>query len=207
MVDYYKILGVTRNADLKQIKLMYRLKARELHPDKGGDPEAFKELAEAYRVLSDAKLRARHDRGEDPMQHERTIVQQAMGRLATLFAQHLEQSPADQDIIKLMKHSVQQGQKRIEHDLEKLQDKLNKIELMGERMKFDGDGENIFAGALDKAIRDCQHSLDNLSNEKQVIGQAASILEHYQYMTPEQRAQIMLGNYSSATIGSSYFGA
>lgn len=207
MADYYKILGVTPNADLKQIKLMYRLKARELHPDKGGDPEAFKQLAEAYRVLSDAKLRARHDRGEDPLQQERTIVQQAMGRLATLFAQHLEQSAADQDIIKQMKQSVKQGRAQLDRDLEKLQAKLEKIELMGERMKFDGDGENIFAGALDKAVRDCRLAIDRLSGEKQVISQAASILEHYQYMTPEQRAQVMLGNYSTSTIGSSYFGA
>jgi len=201
VADYYEILGVTRNADIKQIKLMYRLKARELHPDKGGDPEAFKKLAEAYRVLSNAKLRARHDKGEDPLQQERTVLQQAMGRIATLFAQHIEQCRLDQDIIDLMKRSVSNGIKQLDNDIDKARNKRLKIEAMGERMKFDGDGENVFAGALDKAIRDVDRQLDGLTNEMAVIKQASSILEHYKYMTAEQQNQVLLGQYTSHILG------
>ena len=48
MNDYYAILGVSRDADQSEIKKAYRKKARELHPDYGGDEEAFKELSVAY---------------------------------------------------------------------------------------------------------------------------------------------------------------
>lgn len=64
--DYYEILGVERNADETEIKKAFRRGARECHPDVNAhDPEAeakFKELAEAYEVLSDPDTRAAYDR-------------------------------------------------------------------------------------------------------------------------------------------------
>ncbi len=64
--DYYETLGVKRDADADEIKRAYRQLALKNHPDKNpGDPDAerrFKELAEAYEVLSDAPKRQRYDR-------------------------------------------------------------------------------------------------------------------------------------------------
>src|SRR5512134_2756577 len=64
--DYYKILGVDRNADEKTIKSAYRKLARKHHPDvaKGKDAQSadrFKEIGEAYAVLSDPEKRRRYD--------------------------------------------------------------------------------------------------------------------------------------------------
>lgn len=56
--DYYKILGVSRLATDDEIKKAYRKMALKYHPDKNSDPGAedkFKEIAEAYDVLSDCK--------------------------------------------------------------------------------------------------------------------------------------------------------
>lgn len=60
--DYYKILGVSRNASQEEIKKAYRKLAHQYHPDKpGGDEKKFKEINEAYQVLSDEKKRAMYD--------------------------------------------------------------------------------------------------------------------------------------------------
>lgn len=68
MTDYYAVLGVDRDASREDIKRAFRRLARETHPDANpGDAEAehrFREIAEAYEVLSDPDKRARYDRGE-----------------------------------------------------------------------------------------------------------------------------------------------
>jgi molecular chaperone DnaJ len=67
--DYYGVLGVRRDADPEEIKKAYRRLARELHPDVNPDPqtqERFKEITQAYEVLSDPGKRQMYDMGADP---------------------------------------------------------------------------------------------------------------------------------------------
>lgn len=59
--DYYKTLGIARNATKEEIKKAYRKLAHQYHPDKGGDEQKFKELNEAYHILSDDRKRAQYD--------------------------------------------------------------------------------------------------------------------------------------------------
>src|SRR5574343_472525 len=62
MKDYYKLLGVEKNASKEDIKKAFRKLAHKYHPDKkGGDEAKFKEINEAYSVLSDDKKRAEYD--------------------------------------------------------------------------------------------------------------------------------------------------
>lgn len=66
MPDFYALLGVGTDASQEEIKRAYRRKARSLHPDAGGDEEAFKEVTRAFEVLSDPERRRRYDRyGEE----------------------------------------------------------------------------------------------------------------------------------------------
>jgi len=62
MKDYYKILGVTKGATSEDIKKAYRRLAHKYHPDKGGSAAQFKEVSEAYQVLSDTDKRAQYDK-------------------------------------------------------------------------------------------------------------------------------------------------
>lgn len=62
MKDYYEILGISRTATEDEIKKAFRSLAQKYHPDKkGGDESKFKEVSEAYAVLSDRKKRAEYD--------------------------------------------------------------------------------------------------------------------------------------------------
>lgn len=72
--DYYKILGIEKNASIEDIKKAYRKRALDHHPDRHAaasegerreQEKKFKEVGEAYGILSDPKKRSRYDRGHD----------------------------------------------------------------------------------------------------------------------------------------------
>src|SRR5205085_1425724 len=69
--DYYKTLGVGKNASEAEIKKAYRKLARKYHPDQNaGDKQAeerFKEISQAHDVLSDPEKRKAYDRGSGPL--------------------------------------------------------------------------------------------------------------------------------------------
>lgn len=77
--DYYKVLGLERDADERQIKAAFRRTVKIHHPDKAHKQGIRKEDAEkkmaaineAYEVLSDPELKARYDSGDDPNDHTR----------------------------------------------------------------------------------------------------------------------------------------
>ena len=71
--DYYKMLGLDKNAGQDEIKKAFRKLAHQHHPDKaGGDEAKFKEINEAYQVLGDAKKRAQYDQFGSAFEYARS---------------------------------------------------------------------------------------------------------------------------------------
>ena len=60
-MDLYTVLGVPRSASPEEIKKAYKKKAMQHHPDKGGDPDQFRKVTEAYDVLSNSDKRNAYD--------------------------------------------------------------------------------------------------------------------------------------------------
>ncbi|MDQ4078539.1 MAG: J domain-containing protein [Chloroflexota bacterium] len=94
--DYYDVLGVSRDAELKEIKRAYRQLARQYHPDVNPNSqqaeERFKEINEAYEVLSDPEKREKYDRfGRDWRRYEQAQAAGAGGGFD--WSQYTQQRP------------------------------------------------------------------------------------------------------------------
>lgn len=66
MRDLYEILGISQDASDDEVKSAYRKRAREAHPDAGGDESDFKDVTTAYEILKNPEARANYDRYGDP---------------------------------------------------------------------------------------------------------------------------------------------
>lgn len=82
--DYYKILGIGKTAADDEIKKAYRKLALKFHPDKNKEPgaeEKFKEIAEAYEVLSDKKKRDVYDKyGEEGLKGSKYLIHKSIAK-------------------------------------------------------------------------------------------------------------------------------
>jgi curved DNA-binding protein CbpA len=74
--DYYEILQISPNAEPDTIHRVYRLLAQRFHPDnrETGDPSRFRQVTEAYQVLSEPETRARFDVGHQQVRQERIRI-------------------------------------------------------------------------------------------------------------------------------------
>ena len=116
-IDYYKILGLDKNASEKDIKAAYRKLARQYHPDLNpNDPEAnkkFQQINEANEVLSDAEKRKKYDKYGENWQHgeehEQYARQQQQNRqiasdcgtfgIANVGEQHQQKKERTEDVL------------------------------------------------------------------------------------------------------------
>lgn len=71
-MDYYSTLGINRNASQEEIKKAYRKMAMQHHPDRGGDEKKFKQISEAYEILSDPQKKQMFDMGVDPKRQQQS---------------------------------------------------------------------------------------------------------------------------------------
>ncbi len=89
-LNYYHLLEIPKDATLDQIKKAYRRLALQHHPDKGGDENYFKQISEAYQILSDTNLRAQYDQSQPLPQIE---LIPALNVFHECFRQWLSQFP------------------------------------------------------------------------------------------------------------------
>lgn len=114
-MDLYVTLGISRQASMEEIKLAYRKMSLIHHPDKGGTEESFKNINEAYQILSNETKRKRYD--QTGATKEFLIEDSARDSFITLFQSCMESG--NTNILATMKqhlgNAIQDTQKNIRH--------------------------------------------------------------------------------------------
>lgn len=141
MKDLYKLLGIKRDANEKTVKETYRRLVKEHHPDVGGDPEKFRELQEAYEVLSDPDRRKRYDttgRTDDPVSKEEIneFIRAVMGNVVNARRDDgSTDDPVWEDIRAKVINSMRSARQDIMMSQHELKRKLKRVNQLLRRFK------------------------------------------------------------------------
>jgi curved DNA-binding protein CbpA len=174
--DYYKTLGVAKDAKPDDIKRAYRKKARAVHPDKeNGNHEAMAELNNAFDVLSDPQRRLLYDSsGEDrqrPIDEEvRNVILQAFHEAlmkgAELVLAHARQLiEGKQNQLKAQRSELTRKQKELSKRREKIKVK---------------EGENLFHLLIDQQLGQIVAGIAQSDRGIEVMATALKILDAYE---------------------------
>ena len=182
-MSLYKVLGVEKIASDDEIKMAYRHKARQHHPDKGGDTEKFQEIQHAYAVLSNPKRKDIYDRtGED--KQGRDPMDEAKANLAMLFTSVIGQDQKG-DIIaivaKLIDHNVNRGIAEFADLTSKkisLENKLGRI--------VNNGGENLYEGVLNGQIGVLKMQIEKAKHFSDMGVMMRELLESYEDTAPDE---------------------
>lgn len=177
-IDLYGVLGVERTATTQEIRLAYRAKAKELHPDApGGDEEKFNQLRMARDVLTNPNWRANYDAigaiPEDEADNASAAVITALTAMfGTVMGTVIKQggSPAQGDFIAAMHATIKTNFEGTNRQMTQLQSSRGELAKMTGRFKVlsleqPNHMETIVSGQLgliDRQLDQCQKSLAQL---------------------------------------------
>jgi DnaJ-class molecular chaperone len=162
MKNYYETLGVPREASTQEIKKAYRRLAKEHHPDVGGDEAKFKELQEAYEVLTDDNKRARYDAGEE-INPGNPREEAAKAFLFQLFEEIIDKFGVTKDPFPIMKQAVRENIKALDEEIANQTQRKKKFEQAAKKVK---KGELFVSCAKATAIK-CERLIERLEAEKE----------------------------------------
>ena len=196
MSDYYTILGVDREATRDEIKQAYKYKAQTIHPDKGGGEDEFKLLNEAYRCLVNTEKRARYDAGEDVSQPRSTFEDTVMNRLAGMFQQAADNAKDEVDPVNMVRESAARAMPEVIKDMDEQRGIITKMEKLRPRVKYTGDGVDLFHGVIDQKIDLANRQIEVLNDELDVVKAVLERLNDYDCVfTAERQGPITQGSF------------
>lgn len=138
--EYYRILGIGKDAEPDEIKRAYHQKAKSAHPDKGGDAEEFTRLQIAYRCLSDEESKASYDAtGEAKAKVD--IENAALNHVINILKGTIDQAdkvkvdPLTLDLVQMVRDGLVGSRAKVEEKVLRHENQASKLVQIAKRLK------------------------------------------------------------------------
>lgn len=179
----YTVLDVPEDADVVTIKKAHRKRARQSHPDRGGDPEEFKEVQQAYMILSDPLRRKRYDETGDVDETQSSaphaILAQCFKKvLGQLFSE--ARDPGSVNVVEMVRKSIRNDLSECTQKLETNQRALRMLEGILKRTKAKKEAEFVLA-ILKNEVSGCSSTVAQLKTAVEYHEQALKLLDDCSY--------------------------
>lgn len=185
-MNYYELLGISKNASAEEIRFAYRRRAKELHPDSGGSDEQMAELNKAKEVLLDPERRALYD--EDGHVNDEVDVNpvEARNLLYAMFDAIMEDAPEDVNPVKTVREFLRQ---HVEAQLSLISEKMRKITRV-----------NRFNNRVASKVENADNLFDHYSKKK-ISKLEEEITELQKIIDITELAKKMIENLYSKDLG------
>jgi DnaJ-class molecular chaperone len=182
----YNTLGVDENATAKEIKDAFKQKAKDNHPDKGGDEEKMKEYNHAYAVLINPDKRKKYDETGDE-RAENSFESRFLSIVSAIFIQLIEKNSIQnvkvKDLIKEFKLQVNGTIKQLDNMLNDLDDRRDKyIESLN---RVSSKKSNAITTILQGQIDAITQQQEGMKQEQEFLKLCLVEIEDYTYKTDE----------------------
>lgn len=183
---HYAILGLKRDCSAADIKAAYRSKVKDFHPDLGGDPEVFLQVAEAYTILSDPEKRREYDAtgevdGFNALAFQKSVIETLASIMDSVIEQSLAERVALTDLFLIqtmetaLSAALQAARKALSYKDETMTGLLD----LRRRIKRHGEGENVFIGIIDRKLAVIGKEVSTLKRDVKTLERCTEEMERY----------------------------
>jgi curved DNA-binding protein CbpA len=177
--DHYSTLDVFEDASQEAIRAAYRRKAKENHPDRGGNSEKMSKINRAYETLSSAARRLNYDRtGQDrPPDTERFARDMIIGQINAWLSSDVNSGDLVKDITEVLDKEISQ----LHNNIAGIQKFCLKLQRRVNKLKFKGSGPDFVKIAIDTRIRETSQQAEQMRDKISQIQRAKEFLQNYDY--------------------------
>jgi curved DNA-binding protein CbpA len=186
-MDPYQTLGIEPSATADEVAKAYRRKAKQNHPDRGGEVNDFHAIQRCYDLLSDQQAKAEYDRtgsweSKKPNQQVSVVAQLINAAFMTVVPPIINQGgdPTKIDILELIRSHISKpiaDMKKQQVALKKAAEGLKKIR---DRFKAT-EGENLLKAIADNQVNVCEDGLRGITEQINIQEQALELLKRFSY--------------------------
>jgi curved DNA-binding protein CbpA len=178
-MTYYDELGVSRDATNEEIRAAFRRKAKEHHPDRGGDPEKMSAANRAYETLISPDRRLTYDRtGDDRPPQTDNAAQQLV--LATIL-EWMASATNSGDLITDVSARFDSDDRATRDQIDAGNKHLDRLRKRLKKLKFKGKGADFVRQAVAHKIKETKQQIEKLKDRRQMLARAKEILGNYEY--------------------------
>lgn len=208
MVSPYTVLGLKDGSESKEARAAFRRLSKSMHPDRGGDPQKFAELAWAHEVLTDVERKAFWDENGFDMGLRSKLESEALEVLTGYLQLMLTQDPDpgdSQDLVTALKDHAHRETVNAKENLAKLNRAIPRVDQLRKRFRRRGGGneqgsvvDNILANqreALAKAKHQVQVQIAQRNRVIEILSEYDDIFERAPYSIQTLRPATMTRNW------------
>jgi len=217
MKNPYKVLNVPKDASQEDIKKAYHNKAKQEHPDVGGDEEKFKDTTNAYALLISPAKRKHYDEFGGEMPNEQSILGKAYSvidsMVTEIFNQYTPERLAQTDFLKDMKMALNANLDKTHQQIREIEQQVDKENLsisklrtiFDEKLKFKKSKIqiNIFTKNLDnkeELVKLKSLAINQLNDKKLTIKKALEIIDDFDFEVDRTVQDDFMDKYEAASL-------